>query len=418
MRKRRFPDSGFVAIQLIVAAAFAGSLNAVSVDTRNQIQKMVTGRPTLPPVHIEYEQPLRVEPLYDDPDVVSDAELAAVLEKIRPKFPPEQLKPNHVEHALRTWGIDATFGDPQVMSGVQMRDFLIDHSRYVKSWGGDAQPLLQVRPQGLAVRWGRQNGASVHHDHLLASLTEAGIPLSQPVYAPGRHRMTFNDMLQEALRDVRLDERETEWSTMAFGLWLPPRCNWTTFDGRRMSFNLLARRLLRGHKRHGVCSGTHRVYSLVLLVRLDEMTRVSGSPNAGDGLLSRAVLDEVFNYLEMIRDLISVSQFQDGHWPSNWYEGADAVIAPTDDEEYRKVIATGHHLEWLAIAPPKLHPSREQIRRAADWLIETTIGQSDELLLESYTFYSHVGNALALWRGTRPADFWREWQSRRPIRPE
>src|SRR4051812_29753101 len=38
--------------------------------------------------------PLVIAPLYDDPEVVSDEELAGVLAKIRPVFPAEYLKPN------------------------------------------------------------------------------------------------------------------------------------------------------------------------------------------------------------------------------------------------------------------------------------------------------------------------------------
>jgi hypothetical protein len=82
------------------------------------------------------------------------------------------------------------------------------------------------------------------------------------------------------------------------------------------------------------------------------------------------------------------------------------------------VIATGHHLEWLAIAPEMLHPPREQIRKAAKWIIQDTLQQSDETLSEHYTFYSHVGNALALWRKTRPADFWQRWRETHPYQAE
>src|SRR5690606_16031429 len=102
-------------------------------------------------------------------------------------------------------------------------------------------------------------------------------------------------------------------------------------------------------------------------------------------------------------------QYDEGYWHGNWSLGAAAKNVATDDEDYRRVIATGHHLEWLAIAPPELHPPRESLRRAARWLIDETLSVPEETLRERYTFYSHVGNALALWRGTHPATFWREW---------
>ncbi|MBT6497030.1 MAG: hypothetical protein HOL01_21065, partial [Planctomycetaceae bacterium] len=43
--------------------------------------------------------------------------------------------------------------------------------------------------------------------------------------------------------------------------------------------------------------------------------------------------------------------------------------------------------------------------------IQATLEQSDESLRKRYTFYSHVGNALALWRKTHPADFWKKHQA-------
>ena len=87
---------------------------------------------------------------------------------------------------------------------------------------------------------------------------------------------------------------------------------------------------------------------------------------------------------------------------------------PIDDPLFKKVIATGHHLEWLAIAPKELHPPREMILKAADWVIKTTTEQTDKEIGERYTFFSHVGNALALWRKTHPADFWMKWQAEHP----
>jgi hypothetical protein len=224
------------------------------------------------------------------------------------------------------------------------------------------------------------------------------------VNAPGRVNSTIEAVLRESLRDLRLDERETEWTVMAFGLWLPPVHEWRGRDGRQFSFDLLAERLLRGQHELGVCSGTHRVYSMMMLLRLNDEFEIL-SPSKGD---------EVFAYLEQVRDEITASQWEDGRWPSNWPDGQAAADNPRDDELYRQVIATGHHLEWLAIAPRELHPPDEQIQRAARWIIDTTVAQSEEDIRKSYTFYSHVGNALALWRNTRPAAFWQRWLSEHP----
>jgi hypothetical protein len=403
MKTGRISKEHVLAVQLIVVVALVASWASASAVTRHQVLREFGGPRYSPVVSVPREIPLVIEPFFDDPEVVSDEELAAVLAKIRPKFVRERLKSNHVEHAMRTWWLNAKFRDPKVMSGEALRDFLVDHAQFLSSWGDQVKPLLQDRRDGVAIRWGKEECASVHHDHWLACLTEAGINLHEPVFTPNRRR-EINDVLQEALRDFRLDEAEVEWSALAFGLWIAPQKTWTTGTGRELSFDLLAERLMRGHKKFGICSGTHRVYSLMVLVRLDD----------DHDILSDTVREQVMTHLRSVRDLIMVSQFPDGHWPSNWSEGADAVSKPVKDELYKQVIATGHHLEWLAIAPQELHPPRDQILKAADWAIKTTIEQTDSDILQRYTFFSHVGNALALWRKTHPAEFSMKWEAAHP----
>lgn len=416
MKVRQVSKLSIWSVQAAVVVAFVASYAGGAVETRQLIQRELTQSSSVPPVVIPRTTPLVIEPLYDDPDVVTDEELAAVLAKIQPRFwskgdptrPVPGLKPNYVEHALRTWWIKARFEDPQVMSGESLKDYLVDHGKWLTAWSDwkrkTTPSLLEDTADGVSVRWGKEEGMSVHHDHWLACLTEAGVSLNEPVYTP-HARKQVADVLQEALRDFRLDETEVEWSAMAFGFWIAPQREWMTRTGRIVSFDMLAERLMRGHKRFGVCAGTHRLYSLMVLIRLDD----------DFDLLSDEMREQTMNHLRSVRDLITVSQFEDGHWPTNWSEGADALVNPVEDPLFKKVIATGHHLEWLAIAPTELHPPRELILKAADWVIKTTSEQSDQDIADRYTFFSHVGNALALWRHTHPADFWMKWQTEHPV---
>src|SRR5262249_33172501 len=147
-----------------------------------------------------------------------------------------------------------------------------------------------------------------------------------------------------------------------------------------LSFDLLAERLMRGHKKFGVCAGTHRIYSLMVLIRLDDDFQI----------LSHEMREQTLHHLRDIRDLITVSQFDDGHWPTNWADGANAISNPVEEPLYKQVIATGHHLEWLAIAPKELHPPHGMILKAADWVVKTTLEQTDKQITERYTYFSHV----------------------------
>ena len=229
--------------------------------------------------------------------------------------------------------------------------------------------------------------------------------LETPVYGPGRRGDSIETVLREALRDFKLDEREAEWTAMAFGLWLPPTHTWTGADGRQFSFDLIASRLTARECETGVCVGTHRVYSLVLLMRLDDQY---------PEVLSDAIRSEVNAHLEQVRDWIRVAQLPDGHWPGNWPQGADAVAQPREDKLSTQIIATGHHLEWQAIAPAHLRLSDKQNRKAVEWLLTTMRGHSNAQILQNYTFYTHVGNAFALWRKSRPTPYWQAWTAQRP----
>ena len=405
MKARRISWELALILQLIVVAAVAQSYALSSPEQRQQSLRKLGVRGESPVVAVPRATPLVIEPLYDDPEVVSDEELAAVLDRIQPRFRKRALTPNYVEHALRTWGYKATFRDPVVMSGEAMRDFLVEHGKFLASWGEKTPPLLLDRPDGVAIRWGQEDGASVHHDHWLACLTEAGVPLREPVFTPNQRRKRLNDVLQEALRDFRADDIEIEWSAMAFGLWIAPQRSWiTTPQGREMSFDMIAERLVSGPKKFGTCLGTHRVYSLMVLVRIDDQ----------HDILSDRVRERAMEYLRAVRDLITASQFPDGHWSAHWMDGAEALTNPLPDDIIDQVTATGHHLEWLAIAPVELHPPREAIRKAADWIIQTSAAQTKSEFGQRYTYFSHVGNALALWRKTHPAEFWMKWEAEHP----
>ena len=353
----------WLSVQLAFGSAFVVSWFLLPGTQQQEVIAHVRHKPYPLDVTLQSEKATVVEALYDDAEVVTDQELAAVLKKILPRFSRDHLRPNLVEHALRTWGSEIEFTNPDIISGPQMKVFLTDMAKFVDSWGKNANPLMIANEDGIHVRFAEDRSGSVHHDHTLAALTEAGLSLDDTVFTTARE-MHVRNIVIEALRDFRLDERETEWSVMSFALWMANQktATWHNGQGRQITFDMLAERLMRNHKRDGVCLGTHRVYSLMLLVRLDDQN---------DGkLITRETREQIMVYLASVRDLIAASQREDGSWGSNWTDGAEA-LAKADPAELisKRVIATGHHLEWLSIAPIELHPPKDQIRKAADWLI-------------------------------------------------
>jgi hypothetical protein len=61
-------------------------------------------------------------------------------------------------------------------------------------------------------------------------------------------------------------------------------------------------------------------------------------------------------------------------------------------------------MEWWAMAPESVHPSPATIQKAGQWLVKTIKGLSESEVKRYYTFLSHAGRSLALWRGKLPAE--------------
>jgi len=406
--RRQVSGKLVTAVQLIALGVTVAAWTLSASADRTAVSSAVLRRPwpleSLP----EIPPPRPVPSLYDEPSVVSDEQLAAVLKKLIPRFSQSQLRPNLIEHALRTWGSEIRFGAEDTISGPELATFLTDSAKHLQSWNHRVTPLLVDTGLGVHVRFSEDAAGSVHHDHALAALTESGLPLEAPVFTTAR-ALQLRDVLQEALRDFRPDERETEWSAMAFTLWLasPEITSWHTAQGRLVTLDLLARRLIRSHKRGGVCLGTHRIYTLMLMLRLNH--EHSGK------LLQPDTVTAAETYLADIRDRITASQWPDGSWNSNWVDGAACFkLSDPQEKASKRVIATGHHLEWLALAPEHLHPPRSQVLKAAEWLVQNVSQTPQHEIDQNFTFYSHVGKALALWRKTSPAEFWTRWITLHP----
>lgn len=345
-------------------------------------------------------RPRLVRPEFDYPFVVSDEQLAEVLEKLHPKFAQLPTKVNFVDHGVRLWGPLATFDDG-ALSGQQMLNMLLNHGVFAKTWGPTAPPLLQHTDYGIEVTT-QQGSATVSHvDHLMGTIAELGLPLESRIVAsdgPG----TIRDLLQHGLLSFQLNQHEYEWTALATALYATSDADWRTLEGELVDFNRLAERLMRQEQPLGVCYGQHRLYTLAMFLRIDEQMRGESPPRR---LLSAESRHEVFVYLrEMTRKLYE-TQSVDGFWDGNWPNPQQAVRDPETDVLSRRILATGHALEWWAMSPEELHPPRETIVRASQWLASTIVGMDAVQIEKNYTFLTHAGRALALWRGCSAAEF-------------
>ena len=344
-------------------------------------------------------QPATVGPKYNVVEVVSDKQLAHVLGKLRPRFKNAKPKINHVDHALRCWGAEVEFADSRFISGAEMRRLLTDHEAFKSAWGEQTRPLLLSKAQGVAVRTQQGDATASHVDHTLATLAECGTPLDLPIRLAGRSA-TLRDVMQQALASFEINQHEYEWTVLALALYVQDGQPWFTAEGDRLDFDRLVHRVTRQRYGQGVCYGNHRLYSLTILLRLDDEKK----------LLSPAARQDVVAHLAEATKRLAANQHADGYWDRNWF---DLKVEAKDEDLVlggplaRRILATGHALEWWAMVPEglqtQLQPTRDVVVKASQWLVRE-IEQMDEKTVDAnYTFLSHAGRALALWRGTVPA---------------
>jgi hypothetical protein len=257
---------------------------------------------------------------------------------------------------------------------------------------------------GIEIRTQEGRSTASHTDHTLACLSESGLPLDYPIVTP-EGRATLRDLLETSLRKFSLDQMEYEWSAVAYALSVPPVRRWYSTEGQELTFDRLADRIMRQELGEGVCFGQHRMHALVAFLRIHEQTPI----------LTPEGHARIIAYLKDVTRRLIGSQHPYGYWEGDWTTGkppqATNADKPENDLIRDRVIATGHILEWLALAPEEVHPPREVLVRASQWAVTALERWELAQLQEQYAFATHLGSALALWRGCRPAEFMKNRQA-------
>ncbi len=378
----------FAVAQVII---ISGIVTAASIRWRDR-----QAARALPPLR---EQAITLDPLYDHPWMASDEQLEATLRKLYPRLRGPEPKINYVDHAYRIWGPDAVFDVPEALSGREMRDILLNHERFAKVWPRTTPFLQKNKEDRWCIRTKEGLATASHTDHSLASISETGISRDYPVIT-SEGRTTFAELVETSLSDFSVDQMEYEWSILTYTVFIPPTTTWITSEGQQVTFDLLAERLMREMLPDGVCFGHHRMAALVTMLRVDsDVTPI----------LAPSMRQRIIKYLTVVSQQLVKTQHPYGSWDDGWIgtkpqvkEGEEAIAG---DVLKNRIISTGHILEWLAWAPEEVHPPRETLTRAAQWVIHAIEQQELSEIKEQYAFATHAANALALWRKTTPTEF-------------
>jgi hypothetical protein len=336
---------------------------------------------------------IRIEPFTGAP--LSQDQLRRVALAVVPRW--KVGKVPSILHALRLWGPQSTFSDDRfihpnrlgILSGDQMVQILLDDRKLHKSLV-PCESILYWKPDGIEVQYGH-NSTPAHCDQLLKVLAEIGLPANTPVSTFGEHQGTINDIIKGSLRDFLIDQ-ELEFTAVAYSRWLPPVKSWTNRFEETCSFDNLADALLKKPLGKGACYGIHVPYALVNLLRANEQHSV----------VSSATAKSIENRLVEISRLLESHQDESGAWFGDW---TTAPVSGTSSQNSFEIItATGHHLEWVALAPNRLRPSEQSVAKAAR-LLARLIPEHDSITISnprSYGPFSHAARALMLLHNVNP----------------
>jgi hypothetical protein len=381
------------------------TLPTLIVVTALGVYRLAAGGPERPAIVLPRNEPITIAPRYDDPRVVTNEQLAAVLDRVKP--PTEPVTTNNFVHALRLWGPNADFDDAKIPTGRELRQYFLDDATFRRFAGEQAPPLFYQGRDGIEVRSyddrvTDRETSSFHTDDLVATLAESGLPLDTPLHLrEGEARI--EDLLRTALTRFHLDQLEYEWTAIAYARYVFPQRDWRNKYGEKIDVDRLVEEIVSHPPDLGPCNGLHRLEALAVLNRADEQHKVLRPKTKLQMLL----------YMKRASLALAAAQTADGYWTRQWPQGAAASTPSKENLPtlHDKLLVTGHHLEWLALAPEEVQPPREQIIRAAQWLSRALVEMDEKDLLEAYGPYTHAARALCLWRSVEPMEAWNQTKS-------
>ncbi len=304
-----------------------------------------------------------------------------------------RLKTSLVLHAFRLWGHNAQFPQERfsrsftnkVFSGDELCKFLLDDRYYRKLSAGP--PLLSLSEYGVSTRTtqpvesvvGVSTDPFAHINEILCVTAELGFPLDFPVYTR-EGESTVRALLNHSLACFDPDD-ELEFSVEAFSRYLIEP-GWHDRFGRHWTLDELVDRLLEPKIGAGVCLGTHRIQALVTVLIADhEMGFLTSSRSA-----------RIIEFLNSVSELLVSQRGPYQMWLGNW---AGQALPGGKGEELAALIASGHHLEWIAVCPVESAlPRKEIVQQVLNGGFQFAATLSAYDRADSYLALSHFAQAV------------------------
>jgi hypothetical protein len=389
---------GFMFAIVLVAIRLNGGGSADSADHKiSPARQLALGERVSSSVRIR-ETPLRLTTPPAHVELVTDYQLATALCATAPIWRPPNVP--LLIHYLKVWGLDADFSAEMVgarCTGPWMVETLLCDKLCKQRTNRLGSHYLVDSPFGIhVVQVGAPDSAETrgegHFGQLLKALGQAGVPAETPVITESGQRGNVRDLISDAVMRFRPSE-DLDFVSCAFAMWLPPETSWRDQFGNEYSFDFLIDSLISRPLGPGSCGGCHRAYAVMAILAAD-----SAHP-----LLSIDCRNEAEAWIESLSRLLEHTQLDDGAWDSNW-SGNGRVDVVYADDVLDRITITGHQLEWIAMAPERLRPSKLTITKAVAALTASIerMRQSSRITFKSALPSSHAARALSLLRGEEP----------------
>ena len=234
-------------------------------------------------------------------------------------------------------------------------------------------------------------GAEAHRDQLLSHLGGIGLPISTEIECVG-YQGTIAEMICDSMDHFDIQQKELEWTTLAYLHYMTHIDTWRDRFGARHSFDDIAQELLSRPLVGASCNGIHILIALSAIVQVDNNRSILSPETRG------RVLDRLGRSMAVAIDM----QREDGCWdplciyrfPGSRRAGSTALEPVIEDSKSVRQSITSHLVLWINALPPEITCPAGVQEGAAAWLSESIVGLSPDKFWDDYCTNTHVLNAI------------------------
>jgi hypothetical protein len=401
-----FAGVGFAASAVLLGLKLWGT----AADNDKAVPARLAARGERVPLLINCrERPIQISPLRNMANVVSEDDLVVLLCAALPWWNPPSVP--SVYHELKLWGPYAAFTKDMLgieRKGERLVEMLLSDKAcraYTVATGGHylLDSPFGIRPVLLGTDDAIETRGEAHYGQLLQVAGEAGLPSTTSVTTASGRMGNLKEIYQDEIMRFSLHQ-ELDFIACTLAYWHPPQKAWKNQFGNESNFDELVSKLLATPLGKGSCGGCHLPYAVVTILRVDELYP----------LLSANVRQQALTWLRHLCQLLEYRWSDRGGWDRTWSKNDEPSFV-TGNDNLDLITITGHHLEWMALAPKEVQPSETTVKRAVAALrrdvesLPPLTQQSFKTLL----VVSHAARAVALWRGDNPFSVWMKyWKNR------